>query len=200
MLATSRERLGVAGEWVWPVSPLDRPAARQLFLDRARAVSVDVEPTRVDIEVVDRIVDAVDRLPLALEMAAARLSAMGVDELVALVEARLDLLRSPLWGTTDRHRTLAAVIAWSEGMLDPAERTAFAELSVFAGPVVAGDLGGVLSAGDALDLVCRLVDRSLAVAEVSSGPARYRDAGQCSALQGAGEGPRWEGRQGPSSV
>jgi predicted ATPase len=174
ILATSRERLGVRGERVWPVSPLDVTAARQLFVDRARAVSPGFDPHSADATAVDRVVDEVDRLPLAIEMAAARVGAMGMAELAELVATRLDLLRSPQRGTTDRHRTLAAVIAWSEELLDDSERTAFAELSAFAGPVLGADLGGVIDGGDALDRVCRLVDRSLVIAEVSTGPTRYR--------------------------
>jgi predicted ATPase/DNA-binding winged helix-turn-helix (wHTH) protein len=174
ILATSRERLGVRGERVWPVSPLDVTAARQLFVDRARAVSPGFDPHSADATVVQRVVDEVDRLPLAIEMAAARVGAMGMAELAALVTTRLDLLRSPHRGTTDRHRTLAAVIAWSEGLLDDSERTAFAELSAFAGPALGADLDGVIDGGDALDRVCRLVERSLVIAEVSPGPTRYR--------------------------
>ena len=174
ILATSRERLGVTGERVWPVTPLDRPAARSLFLDRARAAAAGSVSADVDVASVDRIVDAVDRLPLAIEMAAARLSSMGLDELATIVATRLDLLRSPVRGTTDRHRTLTTLIAWSEELLDPDERTAFAELAVFAGPVSMVDLTGVLSGDDAFDHVCRLVDRSLAVVDATNGPARYR--------------------------
>ena len=173
-LATSRERLGATGERVWPVTPLDRPAARSLFLDRARAAAAGSVSADVDVASIDRIVDAVDRLPLAIEMAAARMSSMGLDELATIVATRLDLLRSPVRGTTDRHRTLTALIAWSEELLDPEERTAFAELAVFAGPVSMVDLTGVLSGDDAFDHVCRLVDRSLAVVDTANGPARYR--------------------------
>lgn len=174
ILATSRERLGVAGERVWPVSPLERTAARQLFVDCARAVSPGFDPHSADATAVHRIVDEVDRLPLAIEMAAARVGAMGMEELAGLVTTRLDLLRSSQRGTTDRHRTLAAVIAWSEELLDDSERTAFAELSAFAGPALGADLDGVIDGGDALDRVCRLVDKSLVIAEVSTGPTRYR--------------------------
>ncbi len=174
ILATSRERLGVRGERVWPVSPLDVTAARQLFVDRARAVSPGFDPHSADETAVDRVVDEVDRLPLAIEMAAARVGAMGMAELAELVTTRLDLLRSPQRGTTDRHRTLAAVISWSEELLDDSERTAFAELSAFAGPALGADLDGVIVGGDVLDRVCRLVDRSLVIAEVSTGPTRYR--------------------------
>ena len=159
ILATSRERLGVRGERVWPVSPLDVTAARQLFVDRARAVSPGFDPHSADATAVHRVVDEVDRLPLAIEMAAARVGAMGMAELAALVTTRLDLLRSPHRGTTDRHRTLAAVIAWSEELLDDSERTAFAELSAFAGPALGADLDGVIDGGDALDRVCRLVEQ-----------------------------------------
>ena len=159
ILATSRERLGVPGERVWPVSPLDLTAARQLFVDRARAVSPGFDPYSADAAAVHRVVDEVDRLPLAIEMAAARVGAMGMAELAALVTTRLDLLRSPRRGTTDRHRTLAAVIAWSEELLDDRERAAFAQLSAFAGPALGADLDGVIDGGDALDRVCRLVEQ-----------------------------------------
>ena len=174
ILATSRERLGVRDEQVWPVTPLDRLAARGLFLERARVAAAGSVSADVDVASVDRIVDAVDRLPLAIEMAAARLSSTGLDELATIVATRLDLLRSPVRGTTDRHRTLTSLIAWSEELLDPGERTAFAELAVFAGPASMVDLTGVLSGDDAFDHVCRLVDRSLAVVDATSGPARYR--------------------------
>ena len=174
ILATSRERLGVTDEQVWPVTPLDRLAARSLFLERAGVAAAGSVSAEVDVASVDRIVDAVDRLPLAIEMAAARLSSMGLDELATIVATRLDLLRSPVRGTTDRHRTLTTLIAWSEELLDPDERTAFAELAVFAGPVSMVDLTGVLSGDDAFDHVCRLVDRSLAVVDATNGPARYR--------------------------
>lgn len=70
ILATSRERPGVAGERVWPVAPLDRTAPRQLFVDRARAVSPGFDPHAADAAAIHRIVDEVDRLPLAIEMAA----------------------------------------------------------------------------------------------------------------------------------
>jgi DNA-binding SARP family transcriptional activator len=80
ILATSRERLGVTDEQVWPVTPLDRLAARSLFLERARVAAAGSVSAEVDVVSVDRIVDAVDRLPLAIEMAAARLSSTGLDE------------------------------------------------------------------------------------------------------------------------
>ena len=174
ILATSRERLGVPGERVWPVSPLEVTAARQLFIDRARAVSPGFDPQPADVKLVHRVVDEVDRLPLAIEMAAARVGAMGMAELAALVTTRLDLLRSPHRGTSDRHRTLAAVMAWSAELLDDSERAAYTELSAFAGPALGADLDGVIDGGDALDRVCRLVERSLVIAEVSTGPTRYR--------------------------
>jgi predicted ATPase len=174
VLATSRERLGVRGERVWPVTPLDPGAARQLFLDRAQAVAPGFEDEAADVLLLDRVVEAVDRLPLAIEMAAARAGLMRLQELVALVTARLDLIRSPLRRTTDRHRTLVGVIEWSEELLDEDERAAFGELSVFAGPALAADVEGVISGADPVDRVCRLVEKSLAIAEMSKGPTRYR--------------------------
>ena len=131
-------RAGMAGHAARPPGG-PQPVPRTGPCGVAGSVSAEV-----DVVSVDRIVDAVDRLPLAIEMAAARLSSTGLDELATIVATRLDLLRSPVRGTTDRHRTLTTLIAWSEELLDAGERTAFAELAVFAGPVSMVDLTGVL--------------------------------------------------------
>ncbi len=180
VLATSRERLGVAGERVVAIDVLDRDAARALFAERASAVLPAFALDAGTIPSVDRIVDSVDRLPLAIEMAAARLAAVTPDELAGLLEERLDVLRSPDRSADDRHRTLAGLVHWSTELLDDAERRALDGFTVFAGSVTAADVDGVLGPGagttgpPALDDVLGLVDRSLVVADTSRRPTRYR--------------------------
>ena len=175
ILATSRERLGVAGEWAWPVEPLDRESARRLLLDRVAAV--DPTWSADDPDALDRLVDLVDRLPLAVEMAAARLPTVGLADMIELLDQRLDLLDSPVRQGEERHRTLPALIEWSEQLLEPAAKTLLADLSVFAGPVAATDIAPVVGL-DRAELVAGpltdLVERSLVVADTSGRTARYR--------------------------
>jgi tetratricopeptide (TPR) repeat protein len=120
-----------------------------------------------------------DRLPLAIEMAAGRLSAMSLPDLTALLSERLDILRSTDRDVADRHRTLADLVAWSETLLDPEGRRLFTDLSVFAGPVVIDDIVGVLSVDRAdrvtiVEGLTSLVDQSLVSADLTVRPARYR--------------------------
>jgi predicted ATPase len=176
-LATSRERLGIGGEQVWPVAPLDATAARRLLLDRVRRVQPDFAWIDGDESGVDRILQAIDRLPLAIEMAAARLPTIGVGDLADVLTHRLDLLRSTDRSSVQRHRTIDALIAWSESLLDDDERHLLATMSVFAGPVSLTDIATIAGA-DAPELatgpLAGLVDKSLVVADVTRSPARYR--------------------------
>ncbi|MFS0699234.1 BTAD domain-containing putative transcriptional regulator [Cellulomonas sp. 179-A 4D5 NHS] len=189
VLVTSRERLRVPGEHVHVVAPLTTtvtpsgPAARRLFLDRARAAG-PVDAT-FDVALVDRVVQALDGLPLAIEMAAARTASVSLAELASMLAddphapgaavadggadggagaARAPgdgaaTLRHPHRAGPDRHRSLGAVIAWSEALLDPAEREALHRWPVFAGPVEASDAAAVVGAGR--ETVEALVRRSL---------------------------------------
>jgi predicted ATPase/DNA-binding SARP family transcriptional activator len=177
VLATSRERLGVEGEHSWVVAPLPAggptSSAHRLFADRAAAAGVRSElEADADAEAVERIVTRLDGLPLAIEMAATRAATMGVADLADRLDDRLDGLRSALRHGDPRHRTLAAVIEWSEALLDADDRAALADMSVFAGPVTAEDLAGVLGPG-ALDRVQRLAERSLVVVEPAASPTLY---------------------------
>ena len=180
VLATSRERLGVAGERVVALDVLDRDAGRLLFAERATAVRPGFRLDDATVPLVDRILDRVDRLPLAVEMAAARLAGMELGELADLVEERLDVLRSPDRSADDRHRTLASLVAWSTELLEPHERRVLGAFSVFASAVTAADVEGVLGPVDTLsppsvlDDVLGLVDRSLVVADTARRPSRYR--------------------------
>ena len=172
ILATSRERLAVDGEHVWSVAPLatvgsDAPAAR-LFRERASAVGA-----APDDAVVTRIVQRLDGLPLAIEMAAAQLDTTTADELADDLDEHLDTLRSSRRHVAARHRSLADVLAWSESHLDEREARTLAELSVFAGPVPAGDIEGVLHRPGVADVVRALAARSLVSVDRSHTPTRF---------------------------
>ena len=180
VLATSREPLRVPGEQLRPVDVLDLAAARELLHRRARAICPGFSSSGAGSDTVDELLEAVDRLPLAIEMAAARSSAMAIADLVALIRDQQDVLRSPDRTAGPRHRTLGAVVAWSERLLEAHERRAFTELTVFAGPVPAVDVVGVLggdggrSRAEVMNTVAGLVDRSLLVADTSASPTTYR--------------------------
>jgi predicted ATPase len=167
VLVTSRERLGVRGEQVLPVDVLAPEAARALFVDRATAVQPSFARDDDD-PVLDEIVRALDCLPLAIEMAACRASAIGLADLRDLILAERSVLDSPHRTADPRHRTLDDLVRWSERLLDDEGRRTMAEFSVFAQAVGTEDLVGVLGGGrpGATASVARLVDRSLVVAHV----------------------------------
>ncbi len=143
ILATSRERLDLSGERVYPINPLEREEAIALFAVRAEAAGAVLEPRAETREAVDALCTRLDDLPLALELAAARAAVLPLPVLLERLSDRLDLLI----GTRDaeeRQRTLRATIAWSYDLLEPHEQSAFRRLAVFAG-------GGSL---DAVESVC----------------------------------------------
>ncbi len=128
VLVTSRERLRVQGEHVYPVPVLERREARRLFVARARAAQPDFEPD----EHLDELCARLDDLPLALELAAARTSLLSTEQLLERLGNRLDLLRGGRDAET-RQQTLRATIEWSYELLEPEERRLLAALSVFRG-------------------------------------------------------------------
>ncbi|MFB4301184.1 BTAD domain-containing putative transcriptional regulator [Actinomadura sp. NTSP31] len=165
VLATSREPLGITGENLWPVRPLDGDAAVRLFTARASAVR---RGFTADPRVVRRICAALDDLPLAIELAAARLRTMDVGDLAGRLDDRLGVPSRGSRTADERHRTLRAVVAWSWDLLTEDERRAAERFTVFAGgatPDAARRICG--DAGDALE---SLVDKSLL--ELADG--RYR--------------------------
>jgi predicted ATPase/DNA-binding SARP family transcriptional activator len=169
VLATSRERLAIEGEHIWVVAPLpmadwDSPA-QQLLIDRVRAVRPTLTISDGDREALDRIVRRLDGLPLAIEMAAGRAGTLPVGEIADRLDKRLDLLHEAQRSRAARHRTLEAVVEWSETLLDEEARALFADLSVFAGPVAADDVAAVTGRPDALETLCHLADRSLVVTD-----------------------------------
>ena len=178
VLATSREALGVAGEQVWPVAPLSVPDATTLFVQRARAAQPDFEPGPETEASVAEICRRLDGLPLAIELAAARMRVMNAAEAVH----RLDdgrLLAGGARTVPPRHQSLAAAIDWSYRLLSEDQQRLFARLSVFAG---GADLTAVhavcaepgATEGDTLELLTALVDRSMAFAVAGTGGTRYR--------------------------
>lgn len=154
VLVTSRERLRLQGEQVYPVPVLERAEARRLFVARARATRLDFEPG----EQLDELCERLDDLPLALELAAARTSLLSTAQLLDRLGERLDLLRGGRDAET-RQRTLRATIEWSYELLVPQERALLAALSVFRG---GWTLDAAEQVADAdLELLQSLVDKSL---------------------------------------
>jgi predicted ATPase len=154
VLVTSRERLRVQGEHVYPVPVLERAQSRRLFVARASAAQPDFEPG----ERLDELCECLDDLPLALELAAARTSLLSTEQLLDRLGNRLDLLKGGRDSET-RQRTLRATIEWSYELLDPDERKLLAALSVFRG-------GWTLEAAEQVadgdvELMQSLVDKSL---------------------------------------
>ncbi|MFI6599080.1 ATP-binding protein [Nonomuraea sp. NPDC050536] len=168
VLATSREPLAVTAEHLWPVKPLPSAEAVRLFTDRASAV----RPGFAADEAVERICAALDGLPLAIELAAARTRTHETAELAARLadEDRFRLLSRGSRTADARHQTLRAVVRWSWDLLTDAERTMAARLTVFSGGATAGAAAEVCGLPDAEDLLDSLADKSLV--EVASG--RYR--------------------------
>jgi len=192
VLATSREPLGITGEHPYPVPTLDSPEAGngdyqsssespavRLFLDRASVARPGIQLSQDDAEVVAKICRRLDGLPLALELAAARLSILTPSELLERLDDRFAVLVGGARDRLPRQQTLAATIDWSYQLLTDEEQLLFGRLSVFSG-------GFTLAAAEAicardgvasdriLDLVSGLVDKSLVVAEQGRAGGRFR--------------------------
>ncbi|WOX10731.1 BTAD domain-containing putative transcriptional regulator [Streptomyces sp. N50] len=175
ILATSREPLGVPGESVRPVEPLVPDQAHRLFTERAAAVLPDAETVLQDTEAVAEICRRLDGLPLAIELAAARLRLLTPRQIADRLDDRFRLLTSGSRTVLPRQQTLRAVVDWSWELLDEAERTVLREVSVFAG---GWDLAAAeaVCTGPAAHLIGSLVDKSLIVATPgdTDGGMRYR--------------------------
>jgi predicted ATPase/DNA-binding SARP family transcriptional activator len=178
VLATSREALGVDGEQVWPVPPMSADDATALFVHRARSTRPDYDSEREAGGAVAEICLRLDGLPLAIELAAARMRMMTAAE----VAQRLDdsqLLAGGPRTAQPRHQSLAAAIDWSYRLLTRPEQSLFAQMSVFAG---GADLDGVCGVcaeprstdGEVLDLLTGLVDKSMVAATPGRAGTRYR--------------------------
>ncbi len=190
VLATSREPLGLPAEYVSRLAPLSLPGtvdvARApsvaLFLQRAARARPDAAVTPEQLPAVAEVVRRLDGMPLAIELAAGRLSTFTVDELRERLDRALDLFgrrRAPASPDSDqRHATLRATIEWSYALLTEDEQRLFRTLSVFVDGFdldtvehISADLG---LAGDPVNALARLVDASMIVADVSGRRTRYR--------------------------
>ncbi|HET8784884.1 MAG TPA: adenylate/guanylate cyclase domain-containing protein, partial [Candidatus Limnocylindrales bacterium] len=175
LLVTSRAPLHIRGEQEYPLDPLGDTCVR-LFVERARAVRLGWEPG-VDEAIVEEVCALVDRLPLGVELAAARVAHIPVRAVRDRLAAHLPLPGSGPRNVPDRQRTLAGAIAWSHDLLPPASQRALHELAVFDGSFDLEQAEAVMEAGtDALDVLVDLVDQSLVqnVADTSGYGVRFR--------------------------
>ncbi|MFJ8310528.1 MULTISPECIES: BTAD domain-containing putative transcriptional regulator [unclassified Streptomyces] len=171
VLATSREALGITGESLRPLGPLEPQAAVRLFADRAAAVRPDFTPEGANSPLLYEICSALDGLPLAIELAAARLRQLPLSEIAGRLDDRFRLLSRGDRTKPARHRTLRAVVEWSWSLLNEEEREFAAKLTVFAGGATAEAAARVCGTGpDTDDLLASLCDKSL----VEAGAGRYR--------------------------
>jgi predicted ATPase len=188
ILVTSRERLGVAGEIAWPLAPLITPSvpaesigiigqsdAVRLFVERARAVRPDFTLTADNAADVARVCKRLDGLPLAIELAAARVALLTPAELDARLADSFDLLATTSIATTGRHRTVRATLDWSWNLLSEDERALLARLAVFVDGCGLDAIERVCGPTD-LAVLARLVDRSLVTSrpDPTGRSTRYR--------------------------
>ena len=179
ILATSREALGVASETAWLVPPLVRDEAVQLFVERARATLPSFAPTEAQITAVREICRRLDGIPLAIELAAARVRVLTPEQIAERLDDAFRLLTVGSRTALPRHRTLRATMEWSHSLLGAREQVLLRRLAVFAGSFTLEAAETVCAAApldpeDILDGVTALVDRSLVVMEPGEGVARYR--------------------------
>ncbi|MCU1350818.1 MAG: regulatory protein LuxR [Acidimicrobiales bacterium] len=188
VLATSRQQLDVPGEVSWRVPsmalpevtaalPLDRISACdavRLFADRAAQGRPDFGVDETNADTILRICRRLDGIPLAIELAAARVRQMGVADIDRGLEDRFRLLTGGGRTLLPRQQTLAASVDWSHDLLEGTEQVAFRRLAVFAGPFTAQAAAAVLDDPDAADILGGLVDRSLLQLDDQPGGTRYR--------------------------
>jgi predicted ATPase/DNA-binding SARP family transcriptional activator len=197
ILATSREALGLPGELAWALPSLSLPAqgssvnfndilqseAVSLFIERAAGFLPAYRPDPQQAVTIAQICLRLDGIPLAIELAAARMRLLSVQEIAARLDSRFSLLTGGRRTSLPRHQTLFAAIEWSYDLLAPAEQALFRRLSVFAGSFTleaaeAACADPEIPAADVLTLVGRLVDKSLLTVEPAPPgldlPTRYR--------------------------
>jgi non-specific serine/threonine protein kinase len=212
IVATSRTSLGIGGEVVWRVPPMSVPSstfqiprepgpfvetgtlnleleqadAVRLFVERARLQRPEFAATPADGATIVEICRRLDGMPLAIELAAARISVLSVGQIAARITDRFRLLTGGGRTALPRHQTLRGAMEWSFDLLSGQERAMLRALSVFAGgfPLDAAEAvctsasvdgeSTIISAADVLDMLARLVDHSLVIAEEHAGESRYR--------------------------
>ena len=179
VLATSREPLGVSGERVVTVPSMRLPDAVALFCDRAGDVDDTLVLTEADHASVGAICERLDGIPLAIELAAARMRASTPGDLLARLEDRFRVLRGGGRSGLERQQTIHATVTWSYQLLDEQERILFDRLSVFAGSF---DLAGACAvcaddavpSAEVVDVLESLVNKSMVAIDRTGGDLRYR--------------------------
>jgi predicted ATPase/class 3 adenylate cyclase len=184
MLTTSQSPLSVRGEHAWAVAPLSGPRgisrdSVELFVDRARMARADFSLNAENEDAVGEICERLDHVPLAIELAAARVRGMTPADIGRRLDQRLRLLASSDQLAPGRHRTLDAAVRWSYELLDETQRRVFDRLSAFVGPFTIEAAEGVVSGDgvdewEVLDGILALVDKSLVVADETASATRYR--------------------------
>jgi predicted ATPase/DNA-binding SARP family transcriptional activator len=178
IVATSREPLSIAGEALWPLPPLGLDAATALFVARARAQTPSFQPDEATTRTIRSICQRLDGLPLAIELAAVRVRAFDVHDILARLNDRFRFLTAGS-RTDARQQTLRAVVDWSYDLLSEDERRVFERLSVFAGGCSLAAAERVcpddtIRVADLSGLLARLVDKSLVIAERTTGGVSFR--------------------------
>ncbi|MFN2463226.1 MAG: tetratricopeptide repeat protein [Candidatus Dormibacteria bacterium] len=176
ILATSRRALEVAGEHLVRLTPLQGPTAVDLFVERATAVRPEFTATKSELEVVERICRYVDGLPLAIELAAARVRSLPLTALESGIRESIGMLSAGPRTLEARQRTVGELVEWSYRLLEEGQKTALRRLSVFRGgfdmaAFVGVCTGAPLQPGDAADLLDALAAHSLIDLDESG---RYR--------------------------
>jgi predicted ATPase/class 3 adenylate cyclase len=199
ILVTSREALGIVGEVTWPVPPMALPdpdrlwtldahaaleallesEAVRLFVERAQSVVPAFALSTDNAEAIANICRRLDGIPLAIELAASRVRVLSVDQIRHRLDDRFRLLTGGSRTALPRHQTLQAALDWSYDLLDEAERAVLRRLSVFTGgfsleSAEAIASGGGVRAEDVLDLLTRLVDKSIVLRDERAHAARFR--------------------------
>lgn len=179
IMATSREALGVPGETAWLVPPMRADEASQLFVERAQLVLPSFTLTTSNSAAVEEICRRLDGIPLAIELAAARVRVLSPQQIAERLSDAFSVLSSGSRTALARQRTLRGAIDWSFALLTPDEQRLLLRLSVFSGSftidaVEAICTGAPLNDASVLDELSGLVDKSLVVMDVSSDDARYR--------------------------
>ncbi|MCF3176031.1 tetratricopeptide repeat protein [Streptomyces sioyaensis] len=179
VLAAGRRPLGLGGERIVPLAPMNTAEASALFADRAASVVAGFTVGPSDEAAVGELCDRLDGIPLALELAAGRLRALSVAQVLHRLDDRFRLLTGNARGALPRHQTLRTAIGWSHELCTPAERLLWARLSVFAGQfdLEAAEYvcsGPELPADELLDVLAELVAQSVLVREETAAGVRYR--------------------------
>jgi len=183
LVATSREGLAVEGERLWPLRPLTLPreddpdaaasAPVQLFMDRVRALRPDFALDDSNAGAVLQICRQLDGLPLAIELAAARARSLAPRDIAERLDQRFSLLSGGRRRGLARHETLRAAVDWSYDLLDDDERAVLERVAVFAGGFTLDAAEAVLGDASVLDVLSRLVDKSLVNADDQYESTRY---------------------------